>query len=171
MESVDRQISYWRSQVRRQFLAKLRAPSKKPERAGLLFLASRTIRCAVTRMDPRLNSPSSLQSISVIRERIRERRPETRKRYSVFCTYFRRRDFFLGLSRQQKFSLLRQILDIIHPRTKQNGGGANEARIRPTVRPTSVTRSVAKNNETSREIAAVAETIGERHNAKTVFSD
>ena len=91
VESVDRQISYWRSQVRRQFLAKLRAPSKKPERAGLLFLASRTIRCAVTRMDPRLNSPSSLQSISVIRERIRERRPETRKRYSVFCTYFRRR--------------------------------------------------------------------------------
>ena len=76
------------------------------------------------------------------------------KRYSVFYSYgrFFQGGFFSWLIPATTIVLLitKQILDIIQPRTRQNGG-ANEARIR---RP-SVTRSVAKNNETSREIAVV----------------
>ena len=102
-ESVDRQIRYRWSHNRRQFLATFLALSKKPGRAEFLFLASRTIRCAVTRMDPRLNSPpssSSLQSISVIRERIRERRGRHEReaifRFLFIWEVFPRRFFFLA---------------------------------------------------------------------------
>ena len=86
---------------------------------------------------------------------MREEGDTKEKRYSVFYSYgrFFQGGFFSWLIPATTIVLVitKQILDIIQPRTRQNGG-ANEARIR---RRPSVTRSVAKNNETSREIAVV----------------